>query len=229
VVVENRPGAAGNVGMEFVAKSAPDGYTVVMSTAAQFINETLYTKLNFSLTRDFAAVALIAHVPNIMEVHPAVPPKQVKEFIALAKSRPGQLNYASSGSGTSIHMSAELFKMMTGVSMLHVPYKGSAPALVDLMAGQVQVMFDNLPSSMPYLNQGRLRAIAMTTAKRYPGLPDVPTISESGVPGYEAVAAFGVLAPAGTPREVVTRLNAEINRAIRLPDMQERFAQQGAI
>ena len=228
VVVENRAGAAGNVGMEFVAKSPPDGYTIVMSTAAQFINETLYPKLTFSLMRDFAAVALIAHVPNILEVHPALPVKTVKEFIALAKSRPGQLNYASSGSGTSIHMSAELFKMMTGVSMLHVPYKGSAPALVDLMAGQVQVMFDNLPSSMPYLKTGRLRPIAVTTAKRYPGLADIPTISESGVPGYEAVAAFGVLAPAGTPREVVARLNTEINRAIRLPDMQERFLQQGA-
>ena len=229
VVVENRAGAAGNVGMEFVAKSPPDGYTIVMSTAAQFINETLYTKLSFSLVKDFTAVALIAHVPNVMEVHPSVPAKTVKEFIALARSRPGQLNYASSGSGTSIHMSAELFKMMTGVSLLHVPYKGSAPALLDLMTGQVQVMFDNLPSSMPYLKQDRLRAIAVTTAKRYPGLPELPTIAESGVPGYEAVAAFGVLAPAGTPREVVSRLNAEINRAVKLPDMQERFAQQGAI
>ena len=228
VVVENRAGAAGNVGMEYVAKSPPDGYTIVMSTAAQFINETLYTKLSFSLTRDFTAVGLIAHVPNILEVHPTLPARTVKEFIALAKSRPGQLNYASSGSGTSIHMSAELFKMMTGVSMLHVPYKGSAPALVDLMAGQVQVMFDNLPSSMPYLKAGRLRPIAVTTTKRYPGLPDIPTISESGVPGFEAVAAFGVLAPAGTPREVVTRLNTEINRAVKLPDMQERFLQQGA-
>ena len=229
VVVENRAGAAGNVGMDYVAKSAPDGYTIVMCTAAQTINETLYTKLTFSLPRDFAAVALVAHVPNIMEVHPSIPARTVKEFIALAKARPGQINYASSGSGTSIHLSSELFQIMTGVKMLHVPYKGSGPALIDLMAGQVQVMFDNLPSSMPYLKGGRLRPIAVTTSKRYPGLPEVPTIAESGVPGYQAIAAFGILAPAGTPREVIARLNTEVNRALRLPEMQERFAQQGAI
>ncbi|HKA44524.1 MAG TPA: tripartite tricarboxylate transporter substrate binding protein [Burkholderiales bacterium] len=228
VVVENRPGVSGNLGMEHVAKSAPDGYTIVMCTAAQFINETLYPKIAFSLPRDFVAIGLVAHVPNIMEVHPSVPARTVKEFIALAKQKPGQMNYASSGSGTSIHMSAELFQMMTGTKMLHVPYKGSAPALIDLMAGQTQVMFDNLPPSMPYIKTGRLRPIAVTTAKRYPGMPDIPTIAESGVPGYEAVAAFGVLAPAGTPRDIVVRLNSEINRAIRLPDMQERFAQQGA-
>jgi tripartite-type tricarboxylate transporter receptor subunit TctC len=229
VVVDNRAGASGNVGMDHVAKSPPDGYTIVMCTAAQFINETLYAKIPFSIPRDFTAVALVAHVPNIMEVHPSIPVRTVKEFIALAKSRPGQLNYASSGSGTSIHMSAELFQMMTGVRMLHVPYKGSGPALIDLISGQVQVMFDNLPSSMPYLKAGRLRPIAVTTAMRYPGLPEIPTVSESGVAGFEAVASFGVLAPAATPRNVVVRLNTEINRALRLPDMQERFAQQGAI
>ncbi len=229
VVVDNRAGVSGNVGMDHVAKSPPDGYTIVMCTAAQLINETLYGKLPFSVLRDFTAVALVAHVPNIMEVHPSIPARTVKEFIALAKSRPGQINYASSGSGTSIHMSAELFQMMTGVKMLHVPYKGSGPALIDLMSGQVQVMFDNLPSSMPYLKAGRLRPIAVTTAKRYPGLPEIPTISESGVAGFEAVASFGVLAPAATPRNVVIRLNTEINRALRLPDMQERFSQQGAL
>lgn len=229
VVVENRAGAAGNVGMELVARSAPDGYTVIMATAAQSINDTLYTKLPFSLQRDFAAIALVAHVPNIMEVHPSVPAKTVKEFIALAKSRPGQINYASSGSGTSIHLSAELFKIMTGVDMLHVPYKGSGPALTDLMAGQVSVMFDNLPSSMAYIKSGRLRAIAVTTATRYAGLPEIPTVAESGVPGYQAVAWFGMMGPAALSRDVVTRLNTEINRAVRLPDVQERFAQQGAI
>src|SRR5262245_26925298 len=228
VVVENRAGASGNIGMELVAKSPPDGYTIVMCTAAQFINETLYPKIPFSLPRDFTAVALVARVPNVMEVHPSIPSRTVKEFIALAKSRPGQINYASSGSGTSIHMSAELFKMMTGINLVHITYKGSAPALIDLMAGQVQVMFDNLPSSMPYLKTGRLRPLAVTTAQRYPGLPELPTVGES-VPGFEAVAAFGILAPAGTPREVVSRLNAEVNRALKLPDMQERFAQQGAI
>jgi tripartite-type tricarboxylate transporter receptor subunit TctC len=229
VVVENRAGAAGNVGSELVARSAPDGHTILMATAAQFINETLYTKLPFSLQRDFVPVALIAHVPNVMEVHPSVPAKTVKEFVALAKSRPGQINYASSGSGTSIHMSAELFKMMTGVDIVHIPYKGSAPALTDLMAGHVSVMWDNLPPSMGFIKSGRLRALAVTTATRYPGLPDIPTVAESGVPGYEAVAAFGVVTPAGTPRDVVTRLNLEINRAIKLPDVQERFAQQGAV
>jgi len=229
VVVENRPGAAGNLGTELVARSAPDGYTVLMATAAQSINETLYTKLSFSFARDLAPIALIAHVPNIMEVHPSVPAKTVKEFIALAKAHPGQINYASSGSGTSIHLSAELFKIMTGVDMVHVPYKGSGPALTDLMAGQVSVMFDNLPSSMAFIKSGRLRPIAITTATRYPGLPDIPTIAESGVPGYEAIAWFGMVGPAALPRDVVTRLNAEVNRAVNLPDVQERFAQQGAI
>jgi tripartite-type tricarboxylate transporter receptor subunit TctC len=229
VVVENRAGASGNLGTDYVAKSPPDGYTMLMLTVAQTISETLYTKLPFSLGRDFAPVALVARVPNVMEVHPSVPAKTVKEFIALAKARPGQINYASSGSGTSIHMSAELFKMMTGVDIVHVPYKGSGPALIDLISGQVSVMFDNLTSSIGYINSGRLRALAITTATRYPGLPNLPTVSESGVPNYEASAWFGVVVPLRTPREVIVRLNTEINRAINLPDMRERFMQQGAI
>lgn len=229
VVVENRPGAAGNLGTGHVAKSPPDGYTMLMLTVAQSISETLYTKLPYSLTRDLAPAGLIARVPNVMEVHPSVPARTVKEFIALAKARPGQINYASSGSGTSIHMSAELFKMMTGVNMLHVPYKGSGPALVDLMSGQVSIMFDNLTSSIVHIRSGRLRALAITTSTRYPGLPDLPTVAESGVPGYEASAWFGVVVPAGTSREVITRLNTEINRAITQPEIKERFAQQGAI
>lgn len=228
VVVENRAGAAGAVGTELVAKSAPDGYTILMATAAQSISETLYTRQPFSFARDLAAVALVARVPNVMEVHPSVPARTVKEFIALARSRPGQINFASSGAGTTLHMSGELFKLMTGVDVVHVPYKGSAPALTDLMAGHVSVMWDNLPASMPFIKAGKLRALAITTAERYPGLPDLPTVSESGVPGYESSAWFGVVAPAATPRPVVTRLNAEINRAIDLPDMKERFAQQGA-
>jgi tripartite-type tricarboxylate transporter receptor subunit TctC len=229
VVVENRPGAAGGVGTDFVAKSAPDGYTILMATAAQSISETLYVKQPFSFARDLAAVALIARVPNVMEVHPSVPARTVKEFIALAKARPGQLNYASSGAGTTLHMSGELFKLMTRTDIVHVPYKGSAPALTDLMAGHVSVMWDNLPASMPYIKAGRLRAIAITSARRYPAFPDLPTVSESGVPGYEASAWFGVVAPAATPRNIVARLNGEINRAVNLPDMKERFAQQGAI
>ena len=229
VVVENRPGAAGGVGTELVAKSPPDGYTILMATAAQSISETLYVRQPFSFARDLTAVALIARVPNVMEVHPSVPARTVKEFIALAKSRPGQLNFASSGSGTTLHMSGELFKLMTGTDIVHVPYKGSAPAITDLMAGNVSVMWDNLPASMPYIKAGRLRAIAITSAARYPGLPELPTVAESGVPGYEASAWFGVVAPAATPREAIARLNTEINRAVNLPDMKERFAQQGAI
>ncbi len=229
VVVENRPGAAGNLGTDFVAKSAPDGYTILMLTVAQTISETLYTKLPFSLSRNFSSAALVARVPNVMVVHPSVPAKTVKEFIVLAKSKPGQINYASSGSGTSIHMSAELFRMMTGVNMVHIPYKGSGPALIDLISGQVSVMFDNLTSSIGYIKIGRLRAIAITTANRYPGLPNLPTVAESGVPDYEASAWFGVVVPAGTPREVIVRLNTEINRAISTPDMRERFDQLGAI
>ena len=228
VVVENRPGAAGGVGTDLVAKSPPDGYTILMATAAQSISETLYVKQPFSFARDLTAVALIARVPNVMEVHPSVPARTVKEFIALAKSRPGQLNFASSGSGTTLHMSGELFKLMTGTDIVHVPYKGSAPAITDLMAGNVSVMWDNLPASMPYIKAGRLRAIAITTAQRYPAFPELPTVAESGVPGYEASAWFGVVAPTATPREVIARLNSEINRAVNLPDMKERFAQQGA-
>ena len=229
VIVENKPGANGNTGTDFVAKSPPDGYTILMATAAQSISETLYVKQPFSFARDLAAVALIARVPNVMEVHPSVPARTVKEFIALAKSRPGQLNFASSGSGTTLHMSGELFKLMTGTDIVHVPYKGSGPAITDLMAGHVSVMWDNLPASMPYIKAGRLRAIAITSARRYPGFADLPTVAESGVPGYEASAWFGVVVPAATPREVIARLNSEINRAVNLPDMKERFAQQGAI
>ena len=229
VVVENRAGAGGNVGTELVAKASPDGYTILMATVAQSISETLYTKLPYSFARDLAPVALVARVPNVMEVHPSLPVKTVKEFIALAKARPGQINFASSGSGTSIHMSGEMFKLLTGVDINHIPYKGSGPALVDLVGGHVSVMWDNLPSSMPYIKSGRLRAIAVTTAARYPELADLPTIAEAGVPGFEASSWFGVVAPAEMPREIVTRLNAEINRTLNLPEMKDRFAQQGAI
>lgn len=229
VIVENRAGAAGNIGTELVAKAPPDGYTILMGTVAQSISETLYTKLPFSFARDLAPVALVARVPNVMVAHPSLPVKTVNEFIALAKARPGQINFASSGSGTSIHMSGELFKMLTGVNINHVPYKGSGPALIDLVGGHVLVMWDNLPSSMPYIKSGRLRPIAITTLARYPELPQLPTIAESGVPGFDASSWFGVVAPAGTPREVVTRLNTEINRVLNLPDMRERFTQQGAI
>jgi len=229
VVVENKPGAAGNVGTEFVARATPDGYTILMVTVAQSISDSLYAKLGYSLTRDLVPVALVALVPNVMVVNPSVPAHTVKEFISYAKANPGKINFASSGSGTSIHMSGELFKMLTGVDMVHVPYKGSALALTDLISGQVSVMFDNLPPSMPHIRSGKLRALAVTTAKRYPGLPDLPTLSEAGVTGYESSAWFGVMAPANTPPEIVARLNNEVNRIMTLPDVKERFDQQGAI
>ena len=228
VVVENRPGAAGNVGTEMVVKSAPDGYTMLQGTAAQPISETLYTKLGFSFEHDLAPVAMIALVPNVMVVNPSVPATTVKEFIALAKSKPGQINFASSGSGTSIHMSAEMFKMITGVDIVHVPYKGSGPALTDLMGGQVSVMWDNLPSSMPFIKSGKLRALAVTTTKRFPALPDVPTMQEAGVPGYDAAGWFGILMPKATSKEIVKRLNGEVNKALALPDVKEKLALQGS-
>lgn len=229
VVVENRAGAAGNVGTELAAKAPPDGYTLLMVTVAQSISETLYAKLGYNLMRDLAPVILVARVPNVMVVHPSVPARSVKEFVDYAKANPGRLNFASSGSGTSIHMSGELFKMLTGVDIVHVPYKGSAAALTDLIGGQVSVMFDNLPPSMPHIRSGKLRALAITTTARYPALPDLPTMIEAGVPGYEASAWFGIMAPAGTPKDVVARLNAEGRKILALPDVRERFDQQGAI
>jgi tripartite-type tricarboxylate transporter receptor subunit TctC len=229
VVVENRPGAAGNVGSEFVAKSAPDGYTILQLTVAQSISATLYAKLNYDLEKDLAPAAMVALVPNVMIVHPSVPANSVAEFIALAKAKPGKINFASSGSGTSIHMSAEMFKMLTGVNIVHIPYKGSGPALADLIGGQVDVMFDNLTSSIGHIRSGRLRALAITSATRYPELPELPTMQEAGVPGYEATAWFGIVVPKGTPRDVIARINGEVNKALAQPDVKEKLAQQGAL
>ena len=229
VIVENRPGAAGNVGTAMVAKAAPDGYTILQLTVAQSISQTLYTKLDYNLERDLEPVALIAMVPNVMEVNPSVPAHTVQEFIALAKSKPGQIFFASSGSGTSIHMSAEMFKMITGVDIIHVPYKGSGPALTDLVGGQVSVMWDNLPSSISFIKSGKLRALAVTSATRFPELPDVPTMQEAGVPGFEATAWFGIVAPKGTPKEIITRINSEVNRALETPEVKEKMLRQGAV
>ncbi len=229
VVVENRPGAAGNVGTEFVAKSAPDGYTILQLTVAQSISATLYAKLNYDLEKDLAPAAMVALVPNVMIVNPSVPANSVAEFIALAKAKPGKINFASSGSGTSIHMSAEMFKMLTGVDIVHIPYKGSGPALADLLGGQVDVMFDNLTSSIGHIRSGKLRALAVTTVTRYPELPELPTMQEAGVPGYEATAWFGIVVPKGTPRDVVMRINGEANKALAQSDVKEKLALQGAI
>jgi len=229
VVVDNRPGAGGNIGADIVAKSAPDGYTLLMGTVGTHaINPSLYTKMPYDHFKDFVPVVLVAGVPNVLVVTPSLPVNSVQDLIKLAKDKPGQINFASSGSGTSIHLSGELFKTMTGVEMTHVPYKGSSPALTDLMGGQVQLMFDNLPSALPQIRGGKLRALAVTSTKRAPALPDVPTMAESGLPGFEASSWFGVLAPAGTPPAVVTRINTEINKWLQSPEAREQLLGQGA-
>lgn len=227
-IVENKPGANGNIAAELAARSAPDGTTLYVAAINNTINASLYNNLSFNFERDFAPVSLIATVPNILVVHPSVPAKTVKEFIELAKKKPGEINFASSGSGSSIHMSGELFKMMTGVDMLHVPYKGSAPAVTDLLGGRVQAMFDNAPSALPNVQNGRLRALAITGPKRSEMLPDLPTMVEAGLPGYEVTSWFALVAPANTPRDIIKRLNEEVNKALQTPEMRASLAKLGA-
>jgi len=228
VVVENRPGAGGVVGSEIVAKAAPDGYTLIMGNAGSHgINAAVYSKLPYDILKDFAPVSQIAVAPNIFVVNPGLPVTTIPEFIAYAKARPGQLSYASGGNGSSSHMSMELLKSMAGIDVVHVPYKGSTPALTDVISGQDAVMSVNMPPAVPHVKSGRLRALAVTTRSRTPSMPDLPTVAES-LPGYETVAWFGVLAPAGTPRDVVNRLSTEIARIARSPDMRERLEGMGA-
>jgi tripartite-type tricarboxylate transporter receptor subunit TctC len=227
-VIENRPGAANNLGTEAVVHAPADGYTLLLVNPANAINATLYDKLNFNFLRDIAPVAGLIRVPNVMEVNPSVPAKNVAEFIAYAKANPGKVNFASGGAGTSVHMSGELFKMMTGIDMVHVPYRGAAPAVTDLIAGQVQVVFDNLPGSIEYIRAGKLRALAVTTALRSEALPDVPTVA-AYVPGFEASAWFGIGAPKGTPAEIVGRLNREINAGLVDPKLRARLVDLGGM
>jgi tripartite-type tricarboxylate transporter receptor subunit TctC len=228
-VIDNRGGAGGNIGSDAVAKADPDGYTLLVGTVGTHaINSSLYTRMTFDPLKDFAPVAYLAGVPNIMEVNPkTVKATTVEEFIAEAKAAPKKLSFASSGNGTSIHLSGEMFKQMTGVELVHVPYRGSAPAVNDLIAGQVDLMFDNLPSSIEQVRGGNMRAIAVTSAKRSVALPDVPTIAESGLPGFDASSWFAIFAPAKTPPEIVAKLNAEVLKALADPELQKRFADIG--
>ena len=227
-IIENRPGAGNNLGTEQVVRAAPDGYTILLVNPANAINTTLYDKLSFNFIRDVAPVAGLIRVPNVMEVNPSVPAKTVPEFIAYAKANPGKINMASSGTGTSVHMSGELFKMMTSLAMQHVPYRGSAPMLTDMLAGQVQVTFDNMPSSIEHIRAGRMRALAVTTAMRSEALPDVPIVADF-VPGYEASAWFGLGAPKGTPPEIIELLNKEVNAAVADANVRARLVDMGGM
>jgi len=227
-VVENRAGAGGNIGADVVAKSNPDGYTLLMGTTGVLaINNYLYKDMPFDPQRDFAPVSYTSLITNILVVNPNVPAKNVAELVALAKAKPGELTFASSGAGSSTHLSAELFKSMAGVDIVHVPYKGSSQAITDLMAGHVTMLVDNAPSSLPYVQQGKLRALAVTSLKRMPGLPDVPTLDEAGVKGYESLSWSGIVAPAATPKPVIAKLNAAIERVLAMPDVRKKFADLG--
>jgi tripartite-type tricarboxylate transporter receptor subunit TctC len=227
-VIENRPGASSNLAAEAVVRASADGYTLLMVSAANAINATLYADLHFNFIRDIAPVASIIRSANVMEVNPSFPAKTVPEFIAYAKANPRKINFASGGSGGPVHMSGELFKMLTGVNMVHVPYRGETPALIDLLGGQVQVMFGSVPASIEHIRAGKLRALAVTTAARSPVLPDVPTVAEF-VPGYEASAWFGLGAPKDTSGEIIAKLNKEINAALADPKIKAQLADMGGI
>lgn len=226
VLVENKPGAGNNIGTEMVVNAAPDGYTMLLVNPANGINASLYKKLSFNFIRDIAPVAGLVRTPNVMVVTKNLPVNSVAEFIAYCKANPSKVNMASSGSGTSTHLSGELFKTMSGCAMTHIPYKGAGPVLTDLIAGQVQVFFDNLPSSAPHIKSGNIRALAVTSATREPSLPDTPTVGDT-IAGYEATAWFGVGMPKGSPRDAIERVNAEVNRALADPKMRARLAELG--
>jgi tripartite-type tricarboxylate transporter receptor subunit TctC len=229
VVVDNRPGAGGNIGTDIVAKSAPDGYTLLMGSAGPLaINASLFDKMPFDPIRDLAPVTLAASTPNVLVVHPSLKAATVNELIALAKARPGEINFASSGHGTPAHLAGELFNSMAGVKLVHVPYKGAAPALADLLGGQVQLMFSTMPPALPHVKDGKLRALAVTSSKRSRAMPELPTVDEVALPGFGANTWHGVVVPAGTPAAIVARLNREIVAILHLPEVVERLSSQGA-
>ena len=227
VNVENRPGASGNLGTEIVARAAPDGHTLVMAINTHAVNATLFSKLPFDPVKDFTPVILAATTANILVVHPSVPINSVQDLIAYAKANPGRLNYASGGSGTTSHLAAEMFKTMAGVEMVHVPYKGGGAAYTDLLSGRVQLYFVGIPGTVQYLKTGMLRALGVTTPRRSPAAPEVPTIAEAGLPGFEATTWWGILAPAGTPQTVVAKIDQEVARILRAPDVRAKLDEQG--
>ena len=229
IVIDDKPGAGGIIGSEAAAKSAPDGYTLIMANAGSHaVNASLYAKLPYDPIRDFAPVTLVAMAPNILIVHPALPARTAKELIALAKERPGELTFGSGGNGSTAHLSGEMFRTMAGINIIHIPFKGSPAAVIGVIAGQIAMAFPNIPPALPHVRSGKLKALAVTTARRSGAVPDLPTIAESGLPGYEATAWFGVLAPAGTPLAIIAILNAAIVKSVHTRDMRERLAAEGA-
>jgi tripartite-type tricarboxylate transporter receptor subunit TctC len=227
VIVDNRPGGGTTIGTNLAVKSAPDGYTLLIVSFAFAVNPALFASLQYDSARDSSPIVLAASTPNLLVVNPGLPVKSVKELIALAKSKPGQLNYASAGNGSSNHLSMELFKSLTGVDVVHIPYKGSAPAVTDLIGGQVDLMFDNVPNVLAQVKAGKLRALAVSSKKRSPFVKDLPTVAESGVPGFDVSVWFGVVAPAGTPQPVIAKLNTAINAVLKLPEIRQSFNNQG--
>ena len=227
VIIDNRPGAGTTIGADLAAKSPPDGYTLFLGSIANAISAVLYSKLNYDLVRDFAPITLLATTPGVLVVHPTLPVKSVKDLIALAKSRPGQLAYSSSGNGSPNHLAGELFKYMTGVKMIHVPYKGGGPSTIALLSGEVSLCFASMPSAIAHIRAGKLRALAVTTAQRLQSMPALATIGEAGVPGYEAEIWYGLSAPARTPKEIIARLHAESVKALALADVKERLDSMG--